>query len=62
VPHDPHLTHGRIRLRPLTPDDAPRLRAFRRAADGTVADADHVSVTAAEWPAVRAGLAARLGG
>lgn len=37
------------------------LRAFRRAADGTVADADHFSVTAPEWPAVRAGLETRLG-
>ena len=38
------------------------LRAFRKAADGTIADADYFSVTAPEWPAVRAGLEARLTG
>ncbi|MGC5049064.1 GNAT family N-acetyltransferase [Micrococcus porci] len=38
------------------------LRAFRPAADGTVADVDYFSVLTAEWPAVRAGLEARLAG
>lgn len=38
------------------------LRAFRKAADGSIADADYFSVTAPEWPAVRAGLEARLTG
>lgn len=37
------------------------LRAFRPAADGTIADVDYFSVLAAEWPTVRAGLLARLG-
>lgn len=36
------------------------LRAFRRAADGTVADVDYFSVLRSEWPAVRQGLEARL--
>jgi RimJ/RimL family protein N-acetyltransferase len=36
------------------------LRAFRPAADGTIADVDYFSVLAGEWPAVRAGLEARL--
>ncbi|MCS6711363.1 GNAT family N-acetyltransferase [Brachybacterium sp. EF45031] len=36
------------------------LRAFRPAADGTVADVDYFSVLAAEWPAVRDGLEERL--
>lgn len=37
------------------------LRAFRPAADGTVADMDYFSVIRSEWPAVRAGLERRLG-
>ncbi|PWH07702.1 GNAT family N-acetyltransferase [Brachybacterium endophyticum] len=36
------------------------LRAFRPAADGTIADVDYFSVLAGEWPAVREGLEARL--
>ena len=36
------------------------LRAFRRAADGTVADIDYFSVLADEWPAVRQDLENRL--
>lgn len=37
------------------------LRRFRPAADGTIVDVDYFSVVAEEWPAVRAGLLARLG-
>lgn len=36
------------------------LRSFRRAADGSVADADYFSVLRDEWPRVRAGLEDRL--
>ncbi|MCL6422965.1 GNAT family N-acetyltransferase [Brachybacterium sp. JHP9] len=36
------------------------LRRFRRAADGTVADADYFSILESEWPGVRDGLEARL--
>ena len=36
------------------------LRRFRPAADGTIADVDYFSVVREEWPAVRAGLEARL--
>ncbi|MGY5764021.1 GNAT family N-acetyltransferase [Brachybacterium sp. DNPG3] len=36
------------------------LRAFRRAADGSIADIDYFSVLASEWPEVRAGLLERL--
>lgn len=36
------------------------LRAFRPAADGTVADVDYFSVLSSEWPEVRSGLLDRL--
>jgi RimJ/RimL family protein N-acetyltransferase len=36
------------------------LRAHRRAADGSLGDTAYFSVVAAEWPAVRDGLLARL--
>lgn len=38
------------------------LRAYRPAADGTLADIDYFSILAEEWPEVRAGLEARLRG
>ncbi|WP_019135201.1 GNAT family N-acetyltransferase [Cellulomonas massiliensis] len=38
------------------------LRRHRRSPDGTVADTAYFSVLADEWPAVRAGLLARLAG
>ena len=37
------------------------LRAFRPAADGTIADVDYFSILRSEWPTVRAGLLERLG-
>ena len=37
------------------------LRRHRLAPDGTLADTAYFSVVADEWPAVRAGLLARLG-
>lgn len=37
------------------------LRRFRPSAAGPVVDVDYFSVLAEEWPAVRAGLEARLG-
>ena len=38
------------------------LRSHRTAADGTRADSAYFSILAAEWPGVREGLLARLGG
>lgn len=38
------------------------LRRFRPSAAGPIVDVDYFSVVAEEWPAVRAGLEARLGG
>ncbi|TFI46664.1 GNAT family N-acetyltransferase, partial [Micrococcus endophyticus] len=32
MPHELHLAHDSVRLRPLTPDDAPALRAIVDAA------------------------------
>ena len=37
------------------------LRAHRRASDGVVSDTSYYSIIAAEWPAVKSGLLARLG-
>ncbi|WP_454050478.1 GNAT family N-acetyltransferase [Cellulomonas sp. Marseille-Q8402] len=38
------------------------LRGHRRAPDGSLGDTAYFSVVAEEWPAVRDGLRARLGG
>lgn len=38
------------------------LRRFRPSADGSVVDVDYFSIVPEEWPAVRTGLEARLGG
>lgn len=38
------------------------LRRFRWAADGSIADADYFSIIREEWPSVRDGLEARIGG
>ena len=37
------------------------LRRYQRRADGTVRDTVMFSITAEEWPEVRAGLEARIG-
>ena len=52
APEPTVLTYGRVRLEPL--------RHHRLRQDGSVRDTAYFSVLAAEWPAVRDGLRARL--
>ena len=55
-----HNRQSRMAIERLGAKQDGVLRAHRRLPDGSLRDTVVYSVTAAEWPAVRAGLRARL--